>query len=463
MFDRKIEQNLGDWKGRPHRKPLVMRGARQTGKTTLIRKFAKSFGNYIELNLEKDSIRKIFSEIKDITEVIHSIEGIANQRIVPGKTLLFLDEIQNSVSAIKLLRYFYEEAPELHVISAGSLLEVRMKTEGWSFPVGRVEFLYLYPATFEEFLAAMDENVLLQSLAECDVEHPLPSSLHEKLLGLVADYMVIGGMPEALGHFLREKSFAVVKAYHESLVSSFKEDFVKYSKASEVEYLKLVWDRVPFEIGARIAYSKIGGSNLKSKNISNAFDILHEAMLVERVLPTVQLLPPLVKKTKSAPKAICLDTGLCMYALNLNRDQLKEQLISPAYVGSLFEEFVGQELMALDFNRRDPLYFWVREEKGTSSELDYLVQMNGKLFPIEVKSGSHGSLKSLHQFLHRSSTAFGIRIYSGPLRLDDHRVTMSDGETLVYQLLSVPFYLIFRLHKIVNEALEHLVASQKSG
>lgn len=450
MFDRKIEQHLLKWKSKSGRKPLIFRGARQTGKTTLIRKFSRHFGNFIELNLEKEANQKIFSEVRDIKDVVQSIEGISSQRVIPRETLLFLDEIQNSATAIKSLRYFYEEMPDLHVIGAGSLLEVRMKSEGWSFPVGRVEFLYLVPVTFDEFLSVLGEDILLKSLGECDIGKSLPPPLHDKLINLLSDYMVVGGMPEAVNEYAKSHSFVSVKQYHETLVSSFKEDFAKYSKGTEVAHLRLVWDRVPFEAGKRITYSKLTGYQARSSDISKAFDILHEAMLVERILPTVATAPPLVRKPKAAPKALFLDIGLCISALHLTRDQIREQLVDPSYRGGLLEAFVGQELLALDCTRRESLFFWIREEKGASSELDFVVPVGDKLVPLEVKSGSHGSLKSLHQFLSRSSHRIGVRLYNGPLKAENHSIVLPNGGKLDYRLISVPFYLIFRLQEILR-------------
>ncbi len=452
MFKRKIEHELLTWKTRKHRKPLIFRGARQTGKTTLIRKLGQQFENFIELNLEKDLNQKIFSDIRDIREVVKSIEIISKQRVIPNKTLLFLDEIQNSESAIKLLRYFYEELPELHVIAAGSLLEVRMKHEGWSFPVGRVEFLYLYPLTFEEFLSVTGEELLLQSLTELKIGKSMTTVVHDKLMGFLSDYMVIGGMPEAVAEYLKNKSLLSIQSCHESLISSFKEDFSKYSKGAEIEYLKLVWDQIPFEIGKRITYSKLGGSSIRSGEISKAFDILHEAMLVERIFPSIQNHPPLIKKTKSAPKAIFLDVGLCAHAVHITRDQIYKQLLDPFYQGGLFEAFVGQELLASDSHNRSTLFFWIREEKGTSSELDFLIPYQNEIIPIEVKSGSHGSLKSLHQFLSRSHIAFGVRFYNQKdLKLEKQIISLPDGSKLDYRLLSIPFYLSFRLVDIIRE------------
>ncbi|MBI5701100.1 ATP-binding protein [Candidatus Saganbacteria bacterium] len=451
MFKRNIEKDLLQWKTKENRKPLILRGARQTGKTTVIRQFSKEFKHLVELNLEIDAINKIFSEVKNIDEIIQSIESLANQRIIPGETLLFIDEIQNSIPAIRLLRYFYENIPELHVIAAGSLLEVRMKKEGWSFPVGRVEFLYLYPVSFVEFLNALKEDIILENINNCKINKPLAAPIHEKILKLLADYMVIGGMPEAVQLFMSNKSIKLAREFHTALSLSFKEDFVKYSKSSEVEYLKLVWERVPFEIGNRIKYSKLSGTNTASKNISEAFNILHEAMLVERILPTVNTSAPLTRKLKSAPKAFFLDIGLCAHMLNLSKDQIYNKLINPFFEGALFEEFVGQELLALDPRDRRPLFFWTREEKGTSSELDYIIQLNGRLCPIEVKAGSHGSLKSLHQFLYRSGLNLGIRIYNGQLTLEEHSLSLSNSHVIQYKLLSIPFYLVFNIENIINQ------------
>lgn len=452
MFDRKIEKDLLEWKHRQGRKPLVLRGARQTGKTTVVRKFAQSFDIFVELNLEKDPIRKIFSEVTDIGKVIQSIEGVCNRRIIPGRTLLFIDEIQSSVSAVKLLRFFHEESPDLHVIAAGSLLEVRMKAEGWSFPVGRVEFLYLYPATFDEFLAARGEGVLLESLREMRVGREAPPPVHERLTELLLDYMVVGGMPEAVAGFAAGGGIAAARSCQEALSSSFKEDFSKYARGAGVERLKSVWERVPFETGCRIKYSRLSGPESRSREVSEALDILHDAMLIERISPTTRTSPPLVPKPKAAPKAQYLDIGLVTHALGLTRDQLRHRLVSSGFSGGLAEAFAGQEILAAGLRRRGPLFFWVREEKDAISELDFLVQAGGRVLPVEVKSGSQGSLKSLHQFLRRGGgdlsggpTPLGIRLYNGPLRLDQHTVALPDRLELRYRLLSVPFYLAFRL------------------
>ncbi|MBI4802157.1 MAG: ATP-binding protein [Elusimicrobia bacterium] len=449
MLDRKIEKDLQEWKLRGDRKPLVLRGARQTGKTTLARKFAKQFEIFVELNIEKDPIKRIFAEVKDIKDVLQSIEGISNRRIIPGKTLLFLDEIQNSVPAIKMLRFFHEETPGLHVIAAGSLLEVRMKREGWSFPVGRVEFLYLYPVSFDEFLRALGQDILLRMLMELRAGQAAPAPVHDKLEVLVLEYMAVGGMPEAVSRYIAG-GIADARRCHEALSSSFKEDFGKYAAAAGVEQLRAVWDRTPFTTGARINYSRLAGAVSRSRDVSKAFEILHEAMLVERIFPTSVIAPPLVEKFKTAPKAQYLDIGLCTHALNLTREHIRDRLVASNFSGGLFEAFAGQELLAIDSRRRLPLFFWTREEKGACSELDFLVLAGGRIIPIEVKSGSHGSLKSLHQFLHRSRSELGVRIYNGPLKLDRHEVKLPDGKALRYKLLSVPCYLMFRLFELLQ-------------
>jgi len=450
MFERNIEKDLLEWKQRSSRKPLILRGARQTGKTTLVRKFANEFDGFVELNLEKDAHKRLFMEVKDIRDVVGSIEGISNRRISPGRTLLFLDEIQNSAPAIKLLRFFHEEMPGLHVVAAGSLLEVRMKSEGWAFPVGRVEFLYLYPASFEEFLRARGQDILLQRLKDLRVGQTTPAPIHEKLSEFVLEYMAVGGMPEAVTSYLAG-GLVETRRCHEALSSSFKEDFGKYARGAGAEQLRAVWDRAPFEAGARINYSRLTGAGSRPREVSQAFAILHDAMLVERILPTAGIAPPLAAKLKAAPKAQYLDIGLCTYALNLTQEQIRDRLVASDFSGGLFEALSGQELLAADSRRRRPLFFWVREEKGACAELDFLIQEGSRLIPIEVKSGSHGSLKSLHQFLRRSRGDFGVRIYNGPLRLDTHDVKLPDGAGLRYRLLSVPCYLAFRVLELCRD------------
>ncbi|OGC24459.1 hypothetical protein A3J90_04880 [candidate division WOR-1 bacterium RIFOXYC2_FULL_37_10] len=453
MFKRKIEENLLLWKEKNNRKPLIIRGARQTGKTTLVRNLSKLFQGFVELNLEKDDAKKLFSEVKNAKDILKDIELFVNKKIIPSKTLLFIDEIQNSAEAIKSLRYFYEEVPELHIISAGSLLEVRMKKEGWSFPVGRVEFLYLYPTTFEEFLNALGENNLLEYLGKYRPNEPLSEVIENKLFGLLSDYMIIGGMPEVIKEYLKSKDLITIKKCHDDLILSFKEDFVKYAKHSEVEYLKLLWDKIPFETGKRIKYSKLGGEHNSSRSISNAFDILHEAMLVERIYPTTSISLPLVLKFKASPKAMFLDIGLCAHVLNLKKEQIKEKLINPSYGGGLFEEFCAQEFMALNFYDRNELYFWMREEKGASSEVDFILNIEGNLVPVEVKSSTQGSLKSLHQFLYRSNQKTAIRVYSGKLKYEQMSVTLPNGIELNYNLLSIPFFILYRIKELFLQAV----------
>lgn len=257
--------------------------------------------------------------------------------------------------------------------------------------------------------------------------------------------MIVGGMPEAVAQYAASGSFAAARSCHEALWSSFREGFAKYSTGAEAEHLKSVWDQVPFEAGGRINYARLAGEQRGSREVSRAFDILHEAMLVERILPTTRTAPPLVRKPKSAPKSQFLDIGLCTHALRLTRDQLREKIVSSGFSGGLAEALAGQELLAAGSRRRGPLFFWIRDEKNANAELDFLLQAGDRILPVEVKSGSHGSLKSLHEFLRRSGTDIGIRIYNGPLALERHRVNLSDAAGISYRLLSVPFYLAFRL------------------
>ena len=443
MFRRTLESHLKAWQSRPGRKPLIVRGARQTGKTTLVRKLGEQFQSFAELNLERDDIKALFPKVGNIRELVRTIEGVTGKRIQEERSLLFLDEIQNSPEAVRSLRFFYEELPNLHVIAAGSLLEVRMKKEGWSFPVGRVEFLYVYPVTFLEFLEALEEKVIIEILNEASQKKPIPLAVHEKALELLSQYAVVGGMPSAVEAFRKTGSFLEVKREHETLVTTLKEDFRKYARESETKYLRTIWDQAPYRMGKRIKYSEFGGHPTRA--ISHAFDILHEAMLIERIRPTSRTQLPLVPKEKAAPKLLGLDIGLSLHSLGITSTQVKEKLLNADVQGGLAETLVGQELLAFHPDDRASLYFWVREEKGAFAELDYLFPWENKLFPIEVKSGKAGSLKSLHQFLFRNKTDLAIRISSGPLNQEKAQVTLPQGGTLHFQLLHVPLYLTYRL------------------
>ncbi|QQR81180.1 MAG: ATP-binding protein [Deltaproteobacteria bacterium] len=447
MFQRFLLKNMQEWQKRASRKPLIIRGARQVGKTTLIRNFGQGFESFVEINLEKDAALGLFQVVGNAQDLLRTIEGFSGKRIIPGKTLLFIDEIQNSNIAIQMLRYFYEECPELHVIAAGSLLEVRMKKEGWSFPVGRVEFLYLFAATYPEFLEALGETVLLEMLSQA-FQKPLPLPLHEKATDLLVQYLIVGGMPAAIQTYIETKSFLEVHRQHEILLTTLKEDFQKYATKGEVTYLKAVWDQLPYKMGQRIQYTGFGIS--PSQAVGHALDILHEAMLAERIYPTIHLNPPLLKKEKAAPKILALDVGMSLFQLKVTPLQVKDRLLRPEYEGGLWETFVAQELMALQTTHRDPLYFWVREEKGASSELDFLILMGDKLMPIEVKSGSHGALKSLHQFLARQGGNIAIRFYNGLPADDQMTVTLPDQKKIQYRLISLPLYLVHWTTSLVN-------------
>lgn len=452
-FYRKLEAELHAWRGRSHRKPLILRGARQTGKTTLVRGFGKFFENFVELNLEKPAHKNLFQELSDPQILLRSIEGVVGQRIIPGKTLLFIDEIQNSGVAIQALRYFFEEIPALHVLATGSLLEVRVRKEGWSFPVGRVEFLYLYPLSFDEFLLAKSEDVLLELLKNLSVEKKdaanFSEAIHNKCRDLLAEYLVVGGMPAAVRAFVETNSFIEVCREHESLSYSFEEDFEKYATETEVQVLRRIWERVPYEMGRRVLYTKLVDQNFRSLQVSRALDILHDAMLVERVLPTASTSVPLLPRRKAAPKLLPLDVGLSLSVLKISFDQIRKSVFAHTASGSLWETYVGQELLAMDHRQRRQLYFWAREEKGASSEVDYIWAADSVL-PIEVKSGVQGSLKSLHQFLLRSEKNFAIRVYDGPLSLQDHRIETPQKTEVIYRLLSLPPYLVFRLPELID-------------
>lgn len=450
MFNRLIEKSLLQWKNKNHHKPLILRGARQTGKTTIIRQFSRQFESFIELNLEKEAHRLVFEGTDNLDRIIQNIEALSGKSVIPKKTLLFIDEIQNSPQAIKMLRYFYEEKTSLHVISAGSLLEVRLHREEWSFPVGRVEFLYLYPVTFEEFMVALGEEKWLKILGDWDLKTPLSSFVHQKGIELLLDYFVVGGMPECVTFYLENRRFLDLETVHEALHTSIHEDFLKYATHTEAKYLRYLWDKIPLELGKRVRYARLGGNEYGSREISRALEILEVAMLAQKIHPTTGTRFPFLEKEKFAPKILPLDIGLSLHMLSVKRSMLNGENLDANFDGGLAESYVGQELMALQNLRREKLYFWTREEKGTTSEVDYLLIADNRVIPCEVKSGEGGTMRSLHQFLNRSPTKVGIRFSPRPFSIEKLKVTLPQGGGLDYTLVNFPLYALFRIEDFLQ-------------
>lgn len=444
MFRRSIQKNLAIWKGNPSRKPLVLRGARQTGKTKVVDALAQSFSHYAALNLEREGDRRIFDAAKSLQDICQAIEVLKQVRLIPGETLLFLDEIQHSPEAIQQLRYFYEDMPGLHVVSAGSLLEAVMHKDGFSFPVGRVEFQYLYPATFDEFLGALGEAGLQEAIRQASIQSPLPTVIHERACHLFRIYMVVGGMPEAVATYAETQSLLATARIAESLIAAFEEDVYKYSRSTQVPYVRHVLQTAPHYAGQRITYEHFGESDYRSREIKRAMEVLEYAMIVQRIYGSHVTQIPSQPNMRVAPKLLYLDTGLVAHRFKLDLAPTIVEDTSAIFKGTLAEQVVGQELLAVNSDRRDIPTFWYRNQPSSTAALDYCIQVRDQLIPIEVKSGKPGRLKSLQLFMTQVAHTTAVRISFENLKAETVRIPNK-----TYTLFNVPIYMTARLSELI--------------
>jgi hypothetical protein len=439
MINRKIIYNLRQWKNAPDRKPLVLRGARQVGKTTAVEIFSKDFENYIYLNLELKGDRDIFDEAMSIEETFQAILVLKNVHLKNGKTLLFIDEIQNSPVAVKMLRYFYEKLKDLFVIAAGSLFELMLEKSQISFPVGRVQFFYMYPLTFEEFLQAHGEDRLLEACRET----PVRSFAVSKLFEWFHRYTMIGGMPEIVRHFSESKDLPSLKPKYESLLTSYLDDADKYARNPSMrQILRHCIESIPFEAGKRIKFQGFGSSNYRSREVGEALRTIERAMLIYLIYPSTALQLPLVADFKKSPKLQFVDTGLLNYFVGLQPAFFQYADLHSFYKGLIAEHIVRQELIAQDAEDNKKVLFWVREKKQSNAEVDILLPYKSYAIPVEVKSGQTGALRSLHQFVNDSVHQYAVRLYEGAFAITESRTP----EGKPYKLLNLPYFLAGRIH-----------------
>lgn len=443
MFNRSILNKLIEWKNKLDRKPLVMRGARQVGKTTAVEIFSRHFDNYIYLNLEISEDRNIFKNELAVSELFEAILVIKNIILREGSVLLFIDEIQNSPLAVKMLRYFYEQKKEIHVIAAGSLLEILLDRDAVSFPVGRVEYLYLYPLSFREFLEAEKESQLHTVYDAI----PCKPFAHKKLLNLFHQYTLIGGMPEIIKKYSESGAVTSLKSIYESLMVSYINDSEKYARNQTMRYvLRHCLETIPFEAGNRIKFQGFGKSNYKSREIGEALRILEKAMLIHILYPTTSTELPAVPDHRKSPILQYIDTGLINYFAGLQQNFFKYSDLHDFYRGLIAEHIVRQEIIASDMETNHKPVFWVRDKKQSSSEVDVIQIYKNLCVPIEIKAGKTGTLKSLHQFINKTPHSFAVRLYAGSLKIDN-------AETLEgkkFRLLNLPYFLAGKLREYVE-------------
>lgn len=446
MFNRKIIKYLERWKNSDNRKPLILRGARQVGKTVSIKLFAqKFFKDIIYINLENPEYEQLFRNPLSLDNFEKIIQLKFQKNLKDGETLLFIDEIQNSPSLIKLLRFFYENRPGLHVISAGSLLEVKLKKEGFAFPVGRVEYAYLHPLDFFEFLEAKGEMSLLDQLKDLSLEKNTPEFLNQTASALFNEYLIVGGMPEVVQNYIIKKDLNDINRIYNSLLTSYTEDMYKYTSGPKVKYLVHCFENAPVFAGQNITYEHFSESVFRSREMAEAFEVLEKSMLIYRVMGCKNYSLPLMPKNKKAPKLLFLDAGLVNYKLGIRNKLLNVKELDSFFHGKIAEQIVGQHLLNMEEDKTMALHYWYRDMPGSSAEVDFMFTVEGKIIALEVKSGKTGRLKSLNEFVKVSGIRTVYRIYSGLPSIEEVRI-----ENTKFNLISLPFYLLPRLKDFIH-------------
>lgn len=411
-FKRHIDKYLEDWKNSSNRKPLLVRGARQVGKSSAIRHLGESFKYYIEINLERQKdIKTLFGDNLNVKSICRQLSIIYNTPVIPGETLLFFDEIQESQRAISSLRYFYEDYPELHVIAAGSLLEFALK-ELPSFGVGRIRSMYMYPFSFDEFLEAQGLELQVSfKKNEADCEHPLPIPLHEEMVSQLRSYYLVGGMPEAVRIWVQTGNYNECAVVHNDILDTYQDDFKKYKTRISPLLLQQTLKSVALQAGEKFVYAQVG-SDLGGESVKEALSLLTLSGLVTPVVHTAANDIPLgAQINEKFRKFLFLDVGMMQSMLKIQpKDILIADNVDFVNRGGLSEMFAGLELMKYESYLMKPeLYYWQRTERGAQAEVDYVISRRGKIYPVEVKASNSGSMQSMYKFIELKKSDYGIR------------------------------------------------------
>ena len=417
-YERIIDRYLSEWATRPIHKPILLRGARQVGKSTAVRHLGESFKYYVEINLEKQSnYIDLFKKDLDVTRIVPQMAAMCGTPIVPNETLLFIDEIQESQEAIMALRYFKEDMPNLHVIAAGSLLEFVLD-EIPTFGVGRIHSMYMFPMTFDEFLLANCEQLLLDARGQANIDAPLPTPLHEKLIGLMRTFMLVGGMPESVVKWVQTHDFLQCQEVQDDIITGYEADFPKYKKKVDPQLLIATMKSTATQATKKFVYSRVPGE-YKTAEVKKALDLLIKAgILIPVTHSSGNGLPLGDESDESIRKILLLDTGLMLRLLNMtmgDTSAITAQILTATAAdlvnkGPMAEMLAGLELLHyLTPNLHHDLYYWVRQAKNSTAEIDYLLSRDMKVLPFEVKAGVQGGMKSLWDFMREKKLDQAVR------------------------------------------------------
>ena len=437
-YFRYFDYYLVDWLKKKDRKPLIIKGQRQVGKTTAVRELCKREQiDLLELNLEKyPEFDQIFAT-NDVETILIEIQATLNKKLTKN-SLLFLDEIQMTPRGLSALRYFYEEKPDLPVVATGSLLDFAFEeVKNLSVPVGRVEYSYMWPFTFEEFLMASKEEVAMDLLVRPDLQK-IGNKSHEKLMKLLKTYFFVGGMPKSISTFLITKDLSEVVLALEDILTSVFDDFGKYSKGRSLALMQKIFKSSSLQVTKKVKFVNFDSME-KAQVVKTILQQFFKARLLHPIYHSdANGIPIQAQIDEKIIKIIFCDIGLLCRMLKL--ESIPNQTVIE---GVLAEQFIGQELVAGHHRKDRELYYWLRQKKVNNAELDYIVQKNTSILPIEVKSGHAGKLCSLHQFVHAKKLKQAFRFYQGKPSMDfidTNIIVKSKTQKVKYQLNSYPLY-----------------------
>lgn len=452
-MQRAATDELSAWVSRRGRKPLVIRGARQVGKSYLVRDFARTRGlDLVELNFERDpKTAKLFAG-GDAVHVLRGIEAFTGKRLVYGSSLLFLDEIQAAPQVLATLRWLHEETPKLAVIAAGSLLDFALADHEFSMPVGRITYLHLEPMSFTEFLRGLGDDELAALIEEIDPWRGVAEPLHARILERFREYVLVGGMPEAVETYRQDRSLLDCARVHQDLLATFRDDFAKYASSAHRDRLVKVLDAVPRMIGRKFVYSRVDRDE-RAAALRQAVDLLCRARVCHRVETTHATGVPLGAEVDNRRyKLVLVDVGLVSASLGVSLADLDraEDLVM-ANEGAIAEQAVGQGLRVIEPPFHEPkLYYWARETPGSEAEVDYLVQQGAHIVPIEVKAGTTGALRSLHGLMAARGWKRAVRFNADRPSVTRVSTLTIGGDRAAYELVSLPLYLAANLGRILH-------------
>ena len=451
---RNIDTELLKWKESPRRKPLLVRGARQVGKSWAIRHLGKTFKHYLEINLEEEKdLCKLFEDISDVRELCQRLGAIHNVQVVPGETLLFIDEIQNCPAALKSLWFFKENYPNLHVVAAGSLLEFALN-EMPSYGVGRVRSVFMYPMSFKEFLMAQGKDMWIEAISVSDWDHPLEETLHTRLISEFRSFLMVGGMPASVSAWVETQDYSACQDEQNDIQQSYYDDFAKYARKVDPQLLRNTLSAVVRQSGQKFVYSRVDGG-YKAEEVKEALRLLRDAGIIIPIqMSAANGLPLGAQVNPKFTRYDYLDTGLLLRVLAMNYDSDKEltRLIlageAPDLVnkGIVAELTAGLELLkSSNPQSKYDLFYWENLERNATSEVEYVIAKSARCLPIEVKSGTSGKMKSLRFFMNRKGLTVGIRSSLenfGRLEVSD---TDDTGKPVRRIIGILPLYAVWRL------------------